>query len=109
MLRVVDLESGEEVANRKLREPCFFFHAANAFVEGPTLHVDVGYYDDASMLHGLSLDRMRAAPATDGATPSRLPRLSIEVDSAAGGRVGQQSAAWGSRRDPIQRVSRVAA
>ena len=83
VLRVVDLESGEEVCKRKLREPCFFFHAANAFVEGTTLHVDVGYYDDASMLNGLALDRMRAPPSTDGATPSRLTRLSIELESDA--------------------------
>ena len=82
-LRVVDIEKGEEVASRKLHEPCFFFHAANAFVDGTTLHVDVGYYDDASMLNGLALDRMRAAPATDGATPSRLTRLSIELESDA--------------------------
>ena len=47
------------------------------------MHVDVGYYDDASMLNGLALDRMRAAPATDGATPSRLTRLSIELESDA--------------------------
>uniref|UniRef100_A0A7S4E4S4 Carotenoid oxygenase n=1 Tax=Pelagomonas calceolata TaxID=35677 RepID=A0A7S4E4S4_9STRA len=82
-LRVVDIEKGEEVTKRTLREPCFFFHAANAFVEGTTLHVDVGYYDDASMLNGLALDRMRAAPSTNGATPSRLTRLSIELGSDA--------------------------
>ena len=82
-LRVVDIEKGEEVAKRTLREPCFFFHAANAFVEGTTLHVDVGYYDDATMLNGLALDRMRAPPSTDGATPSRLTRLSIELESDA--------------------------
>ena len=82
-LRVVDIEKGEELTKRTLREPCFFFHAANAFVDGTTLHVDVGYYDDASMLNGLALDRMRAAPATDGATPSRLTRLSIELESDA--------------------------
>ena len=83
VIRVVDLEAGEEVSKRTLREPCFFFHAANAFVEGTTLHVDVGYYDDASMLNGLALDRMRAPPSTDGATPSRLTRLSIELESDA--------------------------
>ena len=86
VLRVVDLESGEEVSKRTLREPCFFFHAANAFVDGTTLHVDVGYYDDASMLNGLALDRMRAAPSTNGATPSRLTRLSIDLQSDVDGR-----------------------
>ena len=71
-LRVVDLELGREVTSRALHEPCFFFHAANAFVEGSMLHVDVGRYRDASMLNGLALDRMRAAPSLDGATPPRL-------------------------------------
>lgn len=79
-LRIVDLELGREVTSRALHEPCFFFHAANAFVEGSMLHVDVGRYRDASMLNGLALDRMRAAPSLDGATPSRLVRLSLDLD-----------------------------
>lgn len=79
-LRVVDLELGREVTSRALHEPCFFFHAANAFVEDGTLSVDVGRYRDASMLNGLALDRMRAAPSLDGATPSRLVRLSLDLE-----------------------------
>ena len=84
LLRVVDADAGREVARRTCERSFFFFHVANAFVEGGVISIDLAAYDDAAMVNGLSLERMRDDPRSDGAPESRLVRVSVDIaDTAA--------------------------
>mmetsp|Transcript_32476 Transcript_32476/g.97724 ORF Transcript_32476/g.97724 Transcript_32476/m.97724 type:complete len:270 (+) Transcript_32476:127-936(+) len=79
-IRVVDVASGKVAATRRCAEEFFFFHVANCFVEGRTVHIDVAAYADGDMVNGLSLARMRMEAAADGAPRSRLARVSVNLD-----------------------------
>ncbi|KAJ1446652.1 carotenoid oxygenase [Pelagophyceae sp. CCMP2097] len=72
---VVDLDTGA-VVTRCCEPSFFFFHIANTFEDGDDVCVDLCTYNDAKMVNGLLLDRMRAPP-TNATPKSHLKRLRI--------------------------------
>ena len=56
--------------------PCFAFHQANTFEDGDSVVVDLCAYPDASVMQGLSLDRLRG-PGIAGLHDSRLLRYRL--------------------------------
>lgn len=64
-------------------EPCFAFHHVNAYERGDEeLVIDMAAYEDAGIVEGLFLDRLRAAPPREAAS-NRL--LRYRVDLGGGG------------------------
>ena len=84
-IHLVDLDTGA-VETRRVADPFFFFHIANAFdAKGGGVSLDLALYDDPSIVEALRLQRL-SAPAGDPVEDlprSRLTRLHIPADATA--------------------------
>lgn len=79
---VFERDSGA-LRGRYEAEPCFSFHHVNAFERGDgELVIDMAAYDDAGIVEGLYLERVRSGPPPE-AESSRL--LRYRVDLGGGG------------------------
>jgi carotenoid cleavage dioxygenase-like enzyme len=73
-IHVVDRASGQ--TTRYQTEPFFAFHHVNAYDDGDRLVMDLVRFDDPSVLHALTLDRLRSDEPTDAA--GHLHRLVVD-------------------------------
>ena len=62
--------------------PFFFFHAANAFEEDGSIHVDLAAYDNPSILNDLNLSNIMEYPGKD-ISRSSLRRLSLPLNASS--------------------------
>src|SRR5436305_2042758 len=69
---VIDRHDGG-VKMRATADPFFCFHHVNAWEEGDEVVVDLGAFDDSSVIHHLSTDRLRSADPGPDAQPPRYP------------------------------------
>lgn len=82
---VFERENGD-LRGRYEAAPCFSFHHVNAFERGAELAIDLVAYEDAGIIDGLYLDRVRDA-APPQLAEARLRRYRIDLE---GGGVAEE-------------------